>query len=313
MRIIGWLVFWVGIVLLGGSCVVTDEEISGDSSNPDFFVFPRDNPWNTDISDYPVHPNSDNFIASIGRDTGLHPDFGTVWQGVPNGIPYVYVGKNQPVVPIIIAAYPDESDPGPFPIPENAPVEGGPDGDGDRHVIVIDRDNLMLYELYRAFKIPDGWQADSSAKWDLASNQVRPKHWTSADAAGLPIFAGLVRYEEIEKGEINHALRFTVSRTQRGFVFPARHFASVSTNPNHPPMGLRVRLKASVDISQFSSTNQIILRALKTYGMIVADNGGDWFLSGGPDSRWDDDDLHELQQNIHGRDFEVVFTGDIEK
>ena len=302
----------MGIVLIGISCVAKNDENSTDSSNRDFYVFPEDNPWNTDISGYPVHPDSDAFIASIGRETGLHADFGTVWEGAPNGIPYVYVGASQPKVPIIIAAYPEESDPGPFPIPDNAPIEGGPGSDGDRHVIVVDQDNLMLYELYRAFKRTDGWQADCCAKWDLTSNEVRPKYWTAADAAGLPMFPGLVRYEEIENGTISHALRFTVNRTQRGFIFPARHFASTSTNPNHPPMGLRIRLKASVDISRFSAANQIILRALKTYGMFVADNGADWFLSGAPDPRWDDDDLLEMKRYVKGKDFEVVYTGDIE-
>jgi hypothetical protein len=274
-------------------------------------VFPPDNPWNTDISNYPLHPNSRRFIQSIGADTSLHPDFGTTWEGVPNGIPYVYVDKNQAMVPITYLAHENESDPGPFPIPTNAPVEGGDSSDGDRHVIVVDIDSLILYELYRAFKVADGWVADSGAKWDLTSNQVRPKYWTSADAAGLPIFPGLVRYEEIEKGEIKHALRFTVSKTQKGFIFPARHFASFSTDPDLPPMGLRLRLKSNFDISGFSTTNQILLKALKKYGMLVADNGGDWFISGAPDSRWNDEDLAQLKK-VKGGDFEVVYTGEIE-
>lgn len=274
-------------------------------------IFPPDNPWNTDISRYPLHPNSDNFIDSIGLSKGLHPDFGTTWDGVPNGIPYTVVSSDQAMVPVFFTLYPDESDPGPYPIPDDAPVEGGPDGTGDRHVIVIDCDNLILYELYRAFKTNVGWEAGSGAKWDLTSNQLRPKYWTSADAAGLPIFPGLVRYEEVLTGEIDHALRFTVSRTQRGFIYPARHFASESENPDLPPMGLRLRLKTDFDISGFSQTNQIILRALKKYGMMVADNGSDWYLSGSPDSRWDDEDLHELSR-VRGEDFEVVYTGDIE-
>jgi hypothetical protein len=274
-------------------------------------VFPADNPWNTDISQYPLHPDSVKFIDSIGKSEGIHPDFGTTWEGVPNGIPYTVVDGNQPLVPVEFTLYAGESDPGPYPIPDDASIEGGPGSDGDRHVIVVDRDNLMLYELYRAFKIDPGWEAESGAKWDLTSNQVRPKYWTSADAAGLPIFPGLVRYGEILTGEIDHALRFTVERTQRGFIYPARHYASSNTNPNLPPMGLRLRLKSGFDISGFSETNKIILRALKKYGMMVADNGGNWFISGSPDSRWDDEDLSQLK-NVRGRDFEVVFTGEIE-
>lgn len=281
-------------------------------SSGEFYVFPADNPWNTNISAYKVHQNSNQYINSIGPEAGIHPDFGTVWQGTPNGIPYIYVYAGQKMVDIKFTQYPGESDPGPYPIPDDAPVEGGNNSNGDRHVIVVDKDNMMLYELYRAFKRSTGWEAGNGAQWDLTSNEVRTKYWTSADAAGLPIFPGLVRYEEIEKGEINHALRFTVSNTQRGFIFPARHFASSSTNHDLPPMGLRFRLKANFDISGFSSINQIILRALKTYGMFVADNGGDWFISGAPDSRWDDDDLHQLKQ-IKGKHFEAVYTGEIER
>ncbi len=277
----------------------------------DFPVFPADNPWNADISAYPLHPDSAAFIRAIGADGELHPSFGTVWDGAPNGIPYRVVGGGQAMVRINYTAYGDESDPGPFPIPDDAPIEGGENADGDRHVIVVDRDNRMLYELYRAFKIAGGWEAESGAKWSLDSNAVRPKYWTSADAAGLPIFPGLVRYSEAEAGEITHALRFTVSRSQRGFVHPARHFASSSNDAALPPMGLRLRLKAGIDIAGFSAMNQKILRALKKYGMIVADNGADWFISGAPDSRWDDDDLHNLHR-LHGRDFEAVYTGPIE-
>ena len=295
----------------------TNDPQSQDPADPvdpllvDFPVFPADNPWNTDISGFAVHPGSAAFIASIGTNGELHPDFGTVWQGAPNGIPYVVVGGDQPPVAVTYTAYGDESDPGPFPIPDNAPVEGGNDSDGDRHVIVIDRDQRMLYELYRAFKTPGGWEAESGAKWDLTSNAVRPKYWTSADAAGLPVLPGLVRYLEAQQGEINHALRFTVAKTQRGFIYPARHFASSSNDPARPPMGLRLRLKAGVDISIFSAVNQKILRALKKHGMIVADNGSNWYLCGAPDNRWNDDDLHELHR-LRGRDFEAVYTGPIE-
>ncbi|MCX6556691.1 MAG: hypothetical protein NTW95_04560 [Candidatus Aminicenantes bacterium] len=291
-----------------------DNENPAESVDPlliDFPVFPADNPWNADISTYPVHADSDVFINAIGGNGELHPSFGTVWDGAPNGIPYRVVPGSQTRVAITYTAYGDESDPGPFPIPDDAPIEGGAASDGDRHVIVIDRDQRMLYELYKARKAANGWEAESGAKWDLASNALRPKYWTSADAAGLPIFPGLVRYLEVQQGEIGHALRFTVERTQRGFIFPARHFASSSDAPALPPMGLRLRLKSDIDISGFSATNQKILRALKKFGMIVADNGSNWFISGAPDSRWNDEDLHELHR-LHGHDFEAIFTGAIE-
>jgi hypothetical protein len=186
------------------------------------------------------------------------------------------------------------------------------DSDGDRHVIVVDRDNRMLYELFHAFKVSGGWEAVSGAKFDLTSNELRPKYWTSADAAGLPIFPGLVRYEEVESGVIDHALRFTITKTQRAFISPATHFASTSEDPNHPPMGLRFRLRADYDLTGLSAANRTILQALKTYGMFVADNGSDWFLSGAPDERWDDDDLYYLRR-VKGSDFEAVYTGEIER
>ena len=311
-----FLILFAALLLILIHCRKDETETNNPPDNPDplvvnVAVFPADNPWNTDISAYAVHANSADFIRAIGADGELHPDFGTVWDGAPNGIPYVVVPGSQPIVPIHYTAYGAESDPGPFPIPDAAPIQGGANSNGDRHVIVIDRDNHMLYELYKASKTTSGWDAESGAKWNLNSNAVRPKYWTSADAAGLPIFPGLVRYLEMQNGEITHALRFTVEKTQCGFIFPARHFASDSNDPDLPPMGLRLRLKAGVDISGFSSINQVILRALKKYGMIVADNGSDWFISGAPDSRWNDDDLHNLHQ-LHGRDFEVVYTGAIE-
>jgi len=273
-------------------------------------VFPPDSPWNTDISHYPVHPNSANFINSIGPDKHIHPDFGGPWQGRPNGIPYCIVRGDQPKVPVTFD-YAGESDAGPYPIPEDAPIEGGPDSDGDRHVLVIDVDNCKLYELFRAFKVNGGWKAGSGAIFDLKSNQLRPEGWTSADAAGLPIFPGLVRYDEVvEKKEINHALRFTVRRTQRGYILPATHFASRRDDPNLPPMGLRLRLKADYDISGFPKEVQVILKALKQYGMILADNGGDWFITGAPDPRWNDESLAALKK-VNGKDLEVVDTGPI--
>ncbi len=276
-------------------------------------VFPGDNAWNEDISGLSVDPNSANLIASIGLNTGLHPDFGTVWAGAPNGIPYVVVSGAQQKIPISFTAYGSESDPGPYPVPPDAPVEGGANGTGDRHVIVIDRDNWKLYELYSAYPVSGGasWRAAGGAVFDLNSNALRPAGWTSADAAGLPIFPGLVRYDEVfEQQEIKHALRFTAQSTRRAYVSPARHFASSNTNPNLPPMGMRVRLKASFNISGFSPAMQVILKALKKYGMMLADNGSNWYISGAPDPRWNDEELNTLKA-IKGSDFEVVRMGTI--
>ena len=269
-------------------------------------VFPADNAWNRDISAEPVDPNSANLIASCGATRSLHPDFGTTYEGVPWGIPFVTVRGDQPKVPVSFY-YDDESDQGPYPIPPDAPIEGGPDAGGDRHVIVLDVDNWTLYELFDARPVNGGasWTAGSGAIFDLSSNALRPEGWTSADAAGLPIFPGLARYEEVAAGTIAHALRFTCPTTRRAYVPPARHWASSQTNPNLPPMGMRVRLKASVDISTFPADVQVILTALKKYGMILADNGGGFFVSGAPDSRWNDENIDTLKR-IKGSDFEVV-------
>ena len=273
-------------------------------------LFPPDNPWNTDISNYPVHPNSDNFIGSIGADKGLHEDFGTMWEGRPSGIPYCIVSGDAPKVPVTFE-YADESDPGPYPIPENPPIEGGPDSDGDRHILMLDEGNGILYELWHAYLREDGWHAGSGAIFNLNSNDLRPLGWTSSDAAGLPVLPGLVRYDEVvEKGEINHAIRFTVTRTQRGYILPATHFASPSADPILMPMGLRLRLRADYDISNFPPDAQVILRAFKRYGIILADNGGDWFISGTPDPRWNQDTLSTIRR-VTGGDFEVVVTGEI--
>jgi hypothetical protein len=273
-------------------------------------AFPPDNPWNQDISGEPVDPNSDALIASIGLNTGLHPDFGTVWNGAPIGIPYVVVSGSQPKVPVTFD-YDSESDPGPYPIPPDAPIEGGPNSTGDRHILVIDRDNAKLYELFAAYPQGGGWHAGSGAVFDLNSNALRPAGWTSADAAGLPIFPGLVRYEEaVELGAINHALRFTVSRTRRAYVSPARHFASSNTDPNLPPMGMRVRLKAGFDVTPFPPPVRMVLTALKKYGMFVADNGSNWYITGAPDPRWNDAELATIRQ-VKGSDFEVVRMGTI--
>jgi hypothetical protein len=274
-------------------------------------AFPDNNPWNTDISNAAVDSNSSNLIASIGNDIGLHPDFGTVYEGAPIGIPYVIVSGSQPLVHISKFLYADESDPGPYPIPSNAPIEGGANSDGDRHVIVIDKDNFILYELYRAFYNNNSWSADSGAIFDLKSNDLRPAGWTSADAAGLPIFPGLVRYDEVVTyGAINHALRFTCKNTRRAYVSPARHYASSKTDPNLPPMGMRVRLKAEIDISSYPANVQVILTALKKYGMFLADNGSNWYISGAPDSRWNDDELSTIK-SIKGTDFEVMEMNDL--
>ena len=271
-------------------------------------LLPDDNPWNQDISAEPVDANSAQLIAGIGLSKPLHPDFGTVYDGAPNGIPYVVVSGKQPRVPVKFQ-YDDESDPGPYPIPPNAPIEGGPKGKGDRHILVLDRDNWKLYELFSAFPAGKGWKAGSGALFNLKSNKLRPPGWTSADAAGLPILPGLVRYDEaVTHKAIRHALRFTVVKSRRAYVLPATHFASQRTDPNLPPMGMRVRLKADYDIAGFPPECKVILTALKKYGMFVADNGGDWFLSGAPDPRWNDDNLHTLKK-VKGRDFEVVKMG----
>lgn len=268
-------------------------------------VLPEDNPWNQDISAEPVDPNSDVLISSIGLDKPLHPDFGTVYQGHPSGIPFIVVSGDQPKVRVKFQ-YPDESDPGPYPIPLDAPIEGGPDSQGDRHIIIIDRDQWKLYELYDAHHDARGWRAGSGAIFDLNSNKVRPAGWTSADAAGLPIFPGLVRFDEaVTAGEIRHALRFTCRFTRRAYVSPARHYASRKTDPGLPPMGMRVRLKDSCKIDSFPPSARVVLTALKRYGMLLADNGGDWFLSGAPNPRWNDEELATLKR-IKGHDFEVI-------
>ena len=271
-------------------------------------LFPADNVWRARVDSLPAHPRSDAYVASIGRDTGLHPDFGSgLYQGKPIGIPFASVPGTQRRVKIRFTAYGDESDPGPYPIPLDAPIEGGPCGDGDRHVLVVDRERCLLYELYHARPRGDGgWDAGSGAVFDLRSNTLRRNGWTSADAAGFAILPGLVSYEEVAAGAIAHALRFTAERTQDAFVWPARHQAGSTSDKNVPPMGQRFRLAAGFDTRGFSRVNRIILTALKTYGMFLADNGGNWFLSGAPDSRWNNDDLHELQERVRGRDFEAV-------
>ncbi len=273
-------------------------------------VLPADNIWNVPVDSLPVDPNSTAYVNTIGANSKMHADFGSgTWNGAPIGIPYVVVSQTQPLVNINWTAYGDESDPGPYPIPTAAPIEGAPNTDGDRHVLVLRQSECKLYELSRAFPQNDGsWNANSGAVYTLTANgPLRTAGWTSADAAGLPMLPGLVRYDEVAAGEITHAIRFTVPQTRRAYVWPARHFASSLTGSQYPPMGQRFRLKASFVIdNRFSPEVQVILRALKKYGMILADNGASWYLSGAPDERWNNNDLHALDTYVKGSDFEAV-------
>jgi hypothetical protein len=267
-------------------------------------VFPKTNAWNKRVDALPVAPDSDAIIRSIGADVGLHPDFGSgLYQGGRIGIPFDVVTKKTPRSRVTFD-YADESDKGPYPIPRTVHVESG----SDRHALLVDRDACRLYELYALTRTRGGWHAGSGAIWSLSSNRLRPAGWTSADAAGLPIFPGLARYDEVARGVIDHALRFTVERTRRAYISPARHYASSLTDSELPPMGLRVRLKASFDVGGFPRQARVVLTALKRYGMLVADNGSSWYISGAPDSRWSNDDLHALGR-VKGSDFEVVQTG----
>jgi hypothetical protein len=283
-------------------------------------VFPSDHALNMPIDALPVHPNSDNYIASIGGSTSLHPDFGTSWNddGTDRqiGIPYNIVGAAQPLVPITFVLYNDESDPGPWPVPKDPFIETVFDwrenGEGDRHMLIVDSNACILYETGNTTGNADGtaWEGGCGAVFDLNGYSLRPEKWTSADAAGLPIFPLLIRYDEVERarsagGEIHHAIRFTVQRSQRAYVWPARHYASSSTDENLAPMGLRFRLKADVDITTYSPRMQAILRTMKKYGMIVADNGSNWYFQGTHDERWDDDEINTLKK-LHGNNFEAV-------
>jgi hypothetical protein len=270
-------------------------------------MFPSTNPWNQRVDRLPVAKDSARLIASIGVARPVHPDFGTVYNGAPNGIPFVVVSNRTRRVPVHFQ-YAGESDRGPYPLPPHAPIEGGPQSSGDRHVIVVDRDTCVDYELFAAYPHHGGasWTAGSGAIFNLRSNHLRPAGWTSADAAGLPILPGLARYDEVARGSIDHALRFTAPCTSPSYIYPARHFASTCSGFN-PPMGLRVRLKASVDISRLPYQARVVAQALKLYGLILADNGSPWYISGAPSSRWKDDALHQLGQ-LSGADFEVVDT-----
>jgi hypothetical protein len=269
-----------------------------------FVPFPVTSAWNTTVASAKVDTNSASIISFIGGATTLHPDFGAgAWDGTGMGIPYIVVDSSQALEAITYTDYGDQSDPGPMPIPANAPIEGAPDANGDRHVLVLDKSTCWLYELWAAYPEKGGsWQAGSGAVWDMETGEQRPWGWTSADAAGLPVFPGLVRYDEVAAGAIHHALRFTLPSTRAAFVPPASHWAATGSTV---PMGMRLRLKADFDISGFSKANQVILTALKTYGMILADNGSGIFLSGDNDSRWNNDDLHNLTK-VTGTDFEVV-------
>jgi hypothetical protein len=279
-----------------------------------FVPFSSSSLWNTDISAAPVDSNSANYINFIGATVAFHPDFGSgTIKSQTLGIPYQIVSGSQAKVPVTLGLYFDESDNGPEPIASDALIEGYPKpGNGDRHVLVLEKDGCWLYELFNASVKNGKWSADQASIWDMTIPTQRPFTWTSADAAGLPVFAGLVRYDEVASGAINHALRFTVPTSQRAFILPATHWASSTTDPNSPPMGLRLRLKASFNISTYPAEDQVILTALKKYGMILADNGSALFVSGAPDPRWNNTNLN-LLKNLHGTDFEVVQTGTIYK
>ena len=269
-------------------------------------VFPADHVWNTPVDDLPVHPNSAAWIAKIGNDTGLHPEYGSgFWQGERIGIPYNLANANTPRVNFTFE-YDDESDPGPYPVPANPKIEDG----SDHHLLVLDTDACMLYELFDVKKDSSGWTAGSGAIFDLKGYALRPDEWTSADAAGLPMLPGLVRYEEVAAGEIRHAIRFTAPSTSAHHLWPARHH-TYNGNPDDPPMGMRVRLRADYDISGFSPEVQVVLRALKKYGMILADNGAPWFITGAPDERWDNDMMVNELRRVKGSAFEVVDTSSL--
>jgi hypothetical protein len=290
------------LLALGGSAAGGPPEIGGCP------VFPVSSVWNQRVDTLPVAKNSATLIRSIGLTASAHADFGSgLYDGQKIGIPYVVVSSSTPKSRVAFD-YADESDKGPYPIPANVPIEGDPNpGDGDRHALIVDRSTCTLYELYALHRRSGRWAAGSGAIWNLDSNTLRPAGWTSADAAGLPILPGLARYDEVAAGAIDHALRFTAPRTRDTYIYPARHDASSSSDASLPPMGLRVRLKASFDTAGFPPQTRVVLQALKLYGMILADNGSPWYISGAPDPRWSNDDLHSLGR-LTGADFQVVDT-----
>jgi hypothetical protein len=273
-------------------------------------VFPADNPWNQRVDKLPVASDSAQLIASIGLDSPVHADFGSgTWDGGPIGIPFDVVSRKTRRSRVSFE-YSDESDRVRYPIPRHVHIEGGPHATGDRHAILVDKSSCRLYELYDLRRASRGWTAGSGAVWSLRSNHLRRAGWTSADAAGLPIFPGLARWDEVSRGVIDHALRFTAPQTRRAYLYPARHYASSSTDPSLPPMGLRVRLKGSVNVSSFPKQSRVVLRALQRYGMILADNGSPWYISGAPNRHWSNDDLHSLGR-LTGAEFEVVDTSSL--
>jgi hypothetical protein len=302
VRIAGWIVGAACAVALG--CAIASALPLPQA--PGCPVFPPDNPWNQRVDRLPVARDSAALIRSIGTGTGVHADFGSgTWEGAKIGIPITVVGASQPKVRVRFL-YGSESDKGPYPIPRNVAIEGG----SDRHALIVDRSTCTLYELFALERAGDGWRAGSGAIWSLRSNRLRPAGWTSADAAGLPILPGLARYDEVARGRIDHALRFTGSETRRAYVYPARHFASDDTDPSLPPMGLRLRLRAGYPTRGFPPQARVVLEALKRYGMILADNGSSLYVTGAPDPRWDNDDLHALGR-VTGADFEVVDTSSL--
>jgi hypothetical protein len=301
------LTFFLSAVFHAPAQSCSSMSLGAGASLNGFIPFPANNLWNQDISSAPVDPNSTAIINYIGATTPLHPDFGAgLYAGQTMGIPYDIV-SGSPFVNIKDTAYASESDPGPMPIPQNAPIEGYPKpGNGDRHVLVLDRDNCWLYELYSSYPQKNGsWDAASAAVWDLLNDEQRPYTWTSADAAGLSVFAGLARYDEVASGQIQHALRFTLQNSETAFTPPASHWAGNSTNTYAAPMGMRMRLQASYDISSFPAQAQVILAALKKYGMIMADNGSSMYITGDPDNRWNNNDLGTLKQ-VPASAFEVL-------
>jgi hypothetical protein len=273
-------------------------------------VFPANNSWNQRVDKLPVSADSARLISAIGLDAPVHADFGSgKWDGGPIGIPFDVVSAKTPAHRVSFD-YADESDRVAYPIPSHVHIEGGAQASGDRHAILVDKSACRLYELYDLRHKGHGWTAGSGAVWNLRSNHLRPAGWTSADAAGLPIFPGLARWDEVARGQIDHALRFTAPETRHAYVYPARHYASSSNDPSLPPMGLRVRLKASVNVSSFPPQARVVLRALQRYGMILADNGSPWYLSGAPNKHWSNDQLHSLGR-LTGADFEVVDTSSL--
>ena len=325
MRRLGLLL--ISICLVAVPALALARPLPGAPACP---LFPPENPWNQRVDRLPVAKNSARLIASIGLGSPVHPDFGTTYNGAPNGIPFIVVSKHTRRVPVTFD-YASESDGHRYPLPPNVPIEGGRNSTGDRHVIVVDRDSCTDYELYAAYPHAGGsclpparhpaspdraahessscWRAGSGAIFNLRSDRLRPAGWTSADAAGLPILPGLARYDEVARGVIDHALRFTAPCTSAAYVYPARHEASTCSG-FYPPMGLRLRLKASVNISHLPYQARVVAQALKSYGLILADNGSPWYISGAPNSRWNDDALHQLDQ-LTGRDFEVVDTSSL--